>query len=476
MPIRIIRWGLVLGLGPALAAALMLPCFAQQIHHNGFETNRTSWLKGSGDVPFKETAHDISDEVAHEGKRSEHIQTDSLQGKEILYYYPTGNAPISDDLTISVWVKSNHPGIQLMARVVLPKEADPASLQDRLTTIIRGDAYKKVGQWQRLEILRPVKLAQEQQRLMQAESQRTITFQDAFIDRLVLNVYGGTGVTDVWIDELEIGPVYEMPGAKATAPAAPNGGSGRHCASGSGQRLVEFNDRNLQVDGKNFFCRGIQYTDTPLDILRDAGFNTLFVSHPWDAAKLKQMTNMGFMLVPNLSVTSDDARLVSADTLTRDVRGFPEPANVLFFNLGTALSYEQASLVGRIAPAIRAVDRQRRKASTPGRPEPLFDDAGRRPGQRPSLAADDNPGIAPIQGLAAGQISADQAGHLYVDMDPDPHSRLFHAGALSEAVVRGVRRSDRATTRAGAFADLPGHRQRLPGHRLLVRPLPGRRP
>ena len=134
-PIRIIRWVLVLGLGPALAAAFMLPCFGQQIHRNNFETNRTSWLKGSADVAFNETAHDMTDEVAHEGKRSEHIQTDAQQGSQINYYYPTANAPITDELTISVWVKSNHPGIQLMARVVLPREADPASLQDRLTTI-----------------------------------------------------------------------------------------------------------------------------------------------------------------------------------------------------------------------------------------------------------------------------------------------------------------------------------------------------
>ena len=204
-----------------------------------------------------------------------------------------------------------------------------------------------------------VKLPRNRRRGCRPSASAPVNFQDAYVDRLVLNVYGGAGVTDVWIDELEIGPVYETPGAKTAAPSAPGSGPPGASAAAAPTKLVEFNGSNLQVNGKRFFMRGIQHTDTPLQVLHDAGFNTLFFDYPWDPYEIKQMTDLDFMLVPNLPVTSSDARLVSADTLTREVRGFSALDNVLMWNIGTALCYEQTSLVSRVAPAIKAVDRVR---------------------------------------------------------------------------------------------------------------------
>src|SRR5207237_750493 len=83
-------------------------------------------------------------------------------------------------------------------------------------------------------------LARQQQQLMQADLKRGVDFTDAYIDRLVLNVYGGPGQTEVWIDDLEAGPLAEatpfrpvsrttplagpLPGTPAQARAAVAGG------------------------------------------------------------------------------------------------------------------------------------------------------------------------------------------------------------------------------------------------------------
>jgi hypothetical protein len=356
---RPLRLGLVCGLAFAVLAGLV-PCFGQQMHRNAFESNRTFWIKGAADVTYEENIHAVTDQVAHEGQRSEHIQINAKQGTHIWYYYPTANAPIDDQLTISVWVKSNRPGIQLAARVVLPREADPANLNDRLTTIIRGEKdrgiYRTVGSWQRLEIARPVKLAQEQQQLMQQQLNRPINFKEAYIDKLMLNVYGGSGVTDVWIDELEVGPVFDAPAPKiADAPGAKGGPP--PVKPGTAAKLVEFKGSSILVDGKRFFFRGIHHTDTPPKALREAGFNTVFVDYPFNPSLMKQMADSGFFLVPTLPVTAEDALLVSADGLSREIRGFPELDNVLFWNLGTALASEQAALVARSSQHITAADR-----------------------------------------------------------------------------------------------------------------------
>jgi len=340
-------------------AFFLLPSLAQQVHRNGFETNATFWTKGSADVAYEELTHTITNQGPHEGQRCEHIKINAGQGKHVYYQYPTAHAPVSDELSVSVWVKSNRTDIQLLARIALPRTRHPQSQTDYMTTLVRGDIYRgPPNRWKRLELGRVVKLAREQQQLMQAQfgKEVQIDFTDAFVDTVLLNVYGGPGVTETWIDALEIGPVQEPPRGSAVAvPVAPGAqlGPARHGA------LVEFKDQHLKVDDRRFFFRGIRHTNTPIEVLRAAGFNTFFCEYNHDPAVLQKAVDNGFLLVPNLPVTSEDARLTSLDGVGREVRRFPFQDHVLFWSMGNALSYEQTSLVSRSAQAIHTADPHR---------------------------------------------------------------------------------------------------------------------
>src|ERR1051326_3488455 len=113
--------------------------FAQtSIHKNGFE-NKPGWTKGTSDGVFDELAHRIDDREPHNGQGSEYVELDVKTGKSIHYVYPTAKAPINDELRAGLWLRANRPGIQLMARVVLPSERDPNNLQYYLTTYLKGD-------------------------------------------------------------------------------------------------------------------------------------------------------------------------------------------------------------------------------------------------------------------------------------------------------------------------------------------------
>src|SRR5262245_6405734 len=107
-----------------LLAALQLdacqPAMAQQIHRNAFEGVKTSWQKAGFDAPFDETTHTITSEVWHDGQRSEYISLQARPGNYIHYQYATGRAPIGEELAGSLWIKSNRPGAQLLARIILP--------------------------------------------------------------------------------------------------------------------------------------------------------------------------------------------------------------------------------------------------------------------------------------------------------------------------------------------------------------------
>lgn len=356
----------------ALAGALVLsflvlgPLAGQSIHRNGFETRVLGWSRDTADAPFLEAVHRLTDQTSHSGQYSEHIQLTAEKGSFIYYQYPTSRAPIGEELSASVWIKSNRPGAQLLARVVLPHERDPKSLDDRLTTLLRGEQYQLVGRWQRLELRRPVKLATEQQQLMRAELKRDVDFTDAYIDRFVLNVYGGPGATEVWIDDLEVGPVLDresprIPERDTARPEAPGTPAPAAPARPPTARpaVVELNQEQLLINGRRFLMLGIRHSDTPLKALRDAGFNTIWLDYLTPPARVEEAVNLGFWVVAALPVTSNDPRLSSPGSLGHEVTHFPAGDALLFCDLGSGLTQEQKDSVARSAQVIRAADPQR---------------------------------------------------------------------------------------------------------------------
>jgi hypothetical protein len=347
------------------------PAQGQQVHKNAFETLNTSWIKGGADVAFEEIAHIMSDQGAHDGRRSEFIKINAQASNpvqspdtipHIYYQYPTAQAPISIELSASIWLKANRPGPQLLARVVLPNERDPNNLDAHLTTLLRGDAYRTVGRWQRLDQGRLVQLAKKQQELMQAALKRPINFTGAYVDTLIVNLYGGPGPTEVWIDDLEIGPVVQG----TAPPPIDRGGKTPGLPVSRGGPLprpgqaVDFNGTQLLVGGKPFFFHGIRYTDTDLRTLRTTGFNSVFIDYKTDPNTLKEAVDLGFLLVPMLGVMTQDKRFGSADGLRQEMNRLSESEALLFWHLGGTLAFEQTARVGQIAQLMKNID--------PGRP------------------------------------------------------------------------------------------------------------
>ncbi|GIW79060.1 MAG: hypothetical protein KatS3mg105_0867 [Gemmatales bacterium] len=350
-------------------AFLSRPALGQDLHREGFETKQLSWFQMSADARFEEKTHEITRSVAHSGDYSEHIRLIAQQGTKILYAYPTPRAPISDELNVSLWVKANRPGIQLLAEVVLPREPLPTNLDARMTTLIAGSKYLLTGRWQRLQIRLPVKAANEQQRLMRAQMKRDVDFTDAYITRLVLNVYAGPGLTELWIDDIEISPVFQDPPSSSAASERAAPGQKTSRADGVPETpkitipprnaLVELNQENLLVSGQRFFFRGIRHSDTPLKALRDARFNTVWVDYRSPVDLLNEAVNLGFWLVPSLAVTARDTGMRSIGDLSQEVTRFPASDAVLFWDLGGGVVHEQKDTIFRAARAVRFADPQR---------------------------------------------------------------------------------------------------------------------
>jgi hypothetical protein len=333
----------------------------QQFHRDPFEGRGVSWRKGASNATHEELAHEMTAKEFHTGQQAEHIQLRAEQGTFIHYTYTLGKVQPIDELAISLWLKANRPGSQLLARLVLPREKDPQNLDQPVTALIRGDprdaTYENVSRWQRLELRQVAKLIKQQQPLLRAELKRDLNFDGAYIDQLVLNVYGGRGQSDIWIDDLEVGPIF----GDVFQPVNNQGAA--HTTASTNRNVtarppikVVLNQDRLSVDGRPTFLRAIRYNGTPLQTLRDAGFNAVHLDHGVPERVIEEVADMGFYLVPEIVVLEDSPRVALPTGLTREVARFPRKESVLFWHVGSGLTREQAAYVGKAAQTIRAAD------------------------------------------------------------------------------------------------------------------------
>src|SRR4249920_3709219 len=119
--------------GSWLSVVLLLgaagPALGQHIHRNNFEVDKTTWTPGPSDAAHDVIKHVIADREAHEGQRSEYLQLKAQPGGFIYYQYSIGKAPLTEEFHARLWLKADHPGLQLVARIILPKERDPKNLE-----------------------------------------------------------------------------------------------------------------------------------------------------------------------------------------------------------------------------------------------------------------------------------------------------------------------------------------------------------
>lgn len=344
-------------------AGLAVPAHGQQLLQQGFEGKIPLWSPVGTAPGLKDLEHKITDELAHSGLRSELFRFQAEAGVPAQFTFEVGKAPVVNELTLGVWIKSNRPGTQLIARVVLPLERDPKQLDRPLTLLVPGDTYQLAGRWQQLLLRQPPRRLREQLALVRDELKRDVNAQEAFVDRMVISMGGGPGLTEVFVDDLEAGPLAETapaPRPTATNPGLPTGVAPRAIAGD-----VQVRGNNLVAGGQRFFMRGIRHSGAPLKTLRDAGFNTLWVEPGTPEGEVDEAVRQGFWLVPELGRTEAGqggvpGQLASgANSVGQRVARFTDRENTLAWSLGDGLDTENYGFVASLAKGVRVSDASR---------------------------------------------------------------------------------------------------------------------
>ncbi|HVX60416.1 MAG TPA: hypothetical protein VHC19_07440 [Pirellulales bacterium] len=272
---------------------------AQNFVREGFDSPETAWREAGGDVSqYQVAAHQRTGRDVHRGAGCEYIQVAAGDGTKLHFALDVGKARIIEELSPSLWIKSDRPGIQLLARVVLPRTLDPRSGK-AMVRYIAGTSYSDVDRWQQLRIENVPRLLQQQLRVLWGSLGQGVDAHEAYLDRLILNVYGGRGETRVWIDDLEIGGFVAADHiaagiADASGDSAAAGPGGLH---GAARPRAELSSSILLVDDRPFFPRLIEYQGEPLSFLKELGFNGILLHETPSSALLDEAVRVGLWLV-----------------------------------------------------------------------------------------------------------------------------------------------------------------------------------
>ena len=301
-----------------------------------FESPEPTWRLARYDCGLEITRHQRTFDEAHSGQGCEWLRIQAGHGTYVHLVHAVSPSRVIAELIPQVWIKSDRKGLQVYARVVLPraigKDGQP------LTALLPGELYHDVGSWQRLRV-NEIRLQLDRQvRILRApgtgrEMSVDVDPGEAYVDALVLNAYGGPGVTNVWIDDLEMdGYAFttltaqtarqessgEMPGPRKQGFEVPSARTSteRVCLQGS----------ILVVNGRPFFARTIEHQGESLEWLSSLGFNVIELRGPPTASQLAEAERFGVWLLAPPPVSREPAGV--ATSLDR----------VLAWNLGDLLS------------------------------------------------------------------------------------------------------------------------------------------
>lgn len=363
----------------ALASGIALwpqLAYCQASVREGFEGPETSWRDGGGDARYKIESHARVKEGVHSGNWCERLRIGGDNGTSVYISHEIGQARVIDELAPSLWLKSDRSGLQLLARVVLPRSIDSKTGKPR-TLLIRGPGYTQAGTWQQLRLENVAQLVERQAQVLRSQVGPKVDTGEAYLDRLVLNVYGGPGVTNVWIDDLEvagqIGPrsitaAAERPRLDAAEPANANAAnqpsaqrlpptwSGSSAAaepaSPGANVAVRLSGSILSVDGKPFFLRAIEYRGEPLALLQGLGFNAVKLTGPPTPQLLAEARRLDLWLIAQPPLLEEFS---SAGTTSGYLLG-PQFDRVLAWNLGENLSARELDYVRNWVKQLHTAD------------------------------------------------------------------------------------------------------------------------
>ncbi|MGB9690489.1 hypothetical protein, partial [Thermogutta sp.] len=359
---------------------MISPTLAQQIG--------PIWTFAGGDVRIREVVHRV--EAGTGSAPYEQLVIEAGTGTAAYYFCSVKPAPVIAELRVRLPVWANRPGIQLFLSVVLPRVSHPQTGLP-LSLLVPGTQTRVAGQWEWLTVSDVPAGLEREARTIRLQIRQEVDLREAYVNGVVLNVYGGPGRTQLligpieWTGYLPGQVVGEKPAASRPVSASGEFGFGQslpqwmNTVSGGvttatwsepagdavPQRpLVEMAGNVLRVQGRPFFPRALEYQGEPLDLVKTLGFNTLWIRGAVSRDLLLEARRQGLWVI----LRPDETLLPSAGAGGRTIGA--DFDGILAWDLGTQTSLWEVQTLQQRAETLRGLD------PSPTRPliaEPLTD-------------------------------------------------------------------------------------------------------
>ena len=334
-----------------LISAVFLPSSPVTAQYReSFEAPETSWHLADRDCSVRVVQHVRTFAQAHSGQSSELIQIHSSRGTFVHWTHSIPSSRVIDEWTARLWIKSDHPGLQLLARVVLPRSKDPRT-GGPLRMLLPGTIYQQAGTWECLVLDNPAHRLRQQLPKLRAQFGSAVSDREAYIDLLVLNAYGGPGQTTLWIDDLEVtGIASTEPMVAANTPRNPVAEAPRPGpATRPRRQRAALEGTTLVVDGKPQLIRAIQYQGEPFAELKKLGFNAIWLATPPSDEQTQQAAQNDLALI----APPPADRVPGMDT--------PVAASILCWDLGQAAVPGDEQRLRHLSERLRSVPQAERR-------------------------------------------------------------------------------------------------------------------
>ncbi len=275
--------------------------------HENFESSNPTWLRHDSDQVIPDKNWDqrrTNDE--QDRNRFEKIFFKNGPGTHIHVSHEVDPAFVIRELIPSVRIKASRPGIQILARIVLPRTLSPSG-EGPMTTTLPGPRYQATGKWETLSFaaneLDLKELLKEEVWMLRRKFGPHVDERDAYIDKVVLNLYTGVGESLVQIDDLKLNGIVAANDIAKRVEEGRQRIEDNKIASASFEQsekhesLVVRDGTVLLVKKKPFFPKIIQHNGEPFDYLLALGFNTIELKSPATIEQLRQAHDLKIWLI-----------------------------------------------------------------------------------------------------------------------------------------------------------------------------------
>lgn len=243
---------------------------AAPISVDSLEGPTTSWSVGETDSKIQLHEHARVRRPVHSGRWSEKFYLTAHGGTFAYVTTPIEMAAVIEELSFSLWVRSDRPGMQLAARVVLPRTVDPETGK-YLTLKIYGDSYQNVGRWQQVFLNGVLQKVRRQARIAQSGHSEKVDFREAYIDQIMINIHGGSGKILAYLDDLTSHSLISQKSDSENSADNP--------IETTSLPPALPHTRNGTRNGPSL-PQTIQYQGEPFAFLKKLGFNSILLSKP----------------------------------------------------------------------------------------------------------------------------------------------------------------------------------------------------